>query len=120
MIFTEARFLWFFLAVFGVFWTLRREGLRKLWLLGASYAFYAAWDWRFLSLIVASTVIDYGCGLALASERRPGRRRAWLVLSPSMNRQWRDRTGLDGRGAGRVARPADGTGSRRLARLGFL
>ena len=28
-------------------------------LLVASYVFYAAWDWRFLSLLIASTVVDY-------------------------------------------------------------
>ena len=32
------------------------------WLLFASYAFYAAWDWRFLGLIIISTLTDYYCG----------------------------------------------------------
>ena len=32
---------------------------RKVWLLLTSYAFYAGWDWRFLSLLLISTVVDY-------------------------------------------------------------
>ncbi|MCH8147021.1 MAG: hypothetical protein IH987_03385, partial [Planctomycetes bacterium] len=34
-------------------------------LLIASYFFYGWWDWRFLGLIIASTLIDFVCGLAL-------------------------------------------------------
>jgi alginate O-acetyltransferase complex protein AlgI len=81
MIFTEFRFFFFFLLVFGVHWALRSHGLRKSWLLLASYAFYAAWRWEFLGLILASTVIDYTVGRMLARQRPPGGRRAWLVLS---------------------------------------
>ena len=40
-------------AVFAVHWFLRSNRTRKLWLLAASYFFYAAWDWRFLGLIAA-------------------------------------------------------------------
>ncbi len=79
MLFTELRFLFFFAVVFGVHWMLRANGLRKSWLLAASYAFYAAWDWRFLSLIVGSTVIDYFVGRRLASAST--HRRRWLAVS---------------------------------------
>ena len=65
MLFTEARFLLFFALVFGVHWLLRRNSLRKAWLLLSSYAFYAAWDWRFLSLMAISTATDYIVGSAL-------------------------------------------------------
>ena len=81
MIFTEARFFLFFAVVFLVHWTLRRELLRKLWLLGCSYFFYAAWDWRFLSLIVISTVVDYGVARAIVAAKEPRSRRRWLLLS---------------------------------------
>ena len=44
----------FFLGVFAVAWALRaRLRAHKLFLLAASYAFYAHWDWRFLPLLVA-------------------------------------------------------------------
>jgi alginate O-acetyltransferase complex protein AlgI len=85
MIFTEARFLWFFLVVFGVYWATQRHRFRKLWLLAASYAFYAAWDARFLTLIVASTLIDFAAGRALAKEQQPATRRRWLLLSLAVN-----------------------------------
>ena len=65
MIFTEFRFVAFFLVVFCVHWALKSNRARKLWLLFASYVFYAAWDWRFLSLIIASTLLDYFVGLKL-------------------------------------------------------
>ena len=92
MLFPELRFLVFFLVVLGVHWALRGARGRKLWLLGASYLFYAAWDWRFLGLILASTVVDFVVGRALdrdgggAGEGAGARaRRAWLALSLAVN-----------------------------------
>ena len=81
MIFTEFRFLFFFLGVFAVYWTLRANASRKVWLLVCSYAFYAAWDWRFCSLIAISTIVDYVAGRALLTEERPTHRRRWLQFS---------------------------------------
>ena len=51
-------------------------------LLVASYIFYGAWDWRFLSLILFSTVVDYVCGLRMESleENRPRRFYLWISL----------------------------------------
>jgi alginate O-acetyltransferase complex protein AlgI len=74
MIFTEARFLLFFAIVLGVHWALRAPGHRKLWLLLASQAFYAAWDWRFLSLIWISIAVDYTLALAMQGRSIRGRR----------------------------------------------
>jgi len=83
MLFTQPRFLFFFLVVFAVHWGLRNHTWRKGWLLLASYAFYAAWDWRFLSLILVSTLVDYVAALRIA---RPGARRGrWLALSVVVN-----------------------------------
>jgi alginate O-acetyltransferase complex protein AlgI len=45
----------------------RNNRARKLFLLAASYYFYACWDWRFLSLIFISTLVDYTVGLGLKS-----------------------------------------------------
>jgi alginate O-acetyltransferase complex protein AlgI len=78
VIFTESRFLFFFLIAFSVYWTLPRNRPRKVWLLVLSYIFYASWDWRFLWLILLSTVADYFVGRAL--EWTEGvRKRKWLV-----------------------------------------
>ncbi len=42
---------------------------RLLLLLAGSYFFYACWDVRFLALVLATTVIDYNCGLAIAGRK---------------------------------------------------
>ncbi len=81
MLFHQPRFLVFFLIVFAVHWWLRRPRLRKLWLLAASYFFYAAWDWRFLSLIAACTAAGYLAGRMMSRQGPPGGRKLWLVLS---------------------------------------
>jgi alginate O-acetyltransferase complex protein AlgI len=81
MLFTEARFFAFFLIVLGVHWALRSHRLRKLWLLGASYVFYAGWDWRFLSLILVSTCVDFLVGRRLAVTDGKRARKAWLCVS---------------------------------------
>ena len=86
MIFTEFRFFLFFAVVFGVYWALRRNGWRKAWILVCSYAFYGAWDWRFLSLIIGSTLVDYVVGLQLVKAgSSPRQRRGWLMLSLCVN-----------------------------------
>ena len=54
-------------------------------LLVASYYFYAAWDWRFLGLLIASTLVDYSCARALGRTDSPATRRALLVLSLGFN-----------------------------------
>lgn len=63
MIFTEFKFLVFFAVVFVINWLLPKYSLRKLFLLICSYFFYAAWDWRFLSLIWISTIVDYSLSI---------------------------------------------------------
>ncbi|MFT5292260.1 MAG: alginate O-acetyltransferase complex protein AlgI [Planctomycetota bacterium] len=83
MLFVEFRFLLFFAVAFGVHWSLRGNALRKAWLLGCSLFFYAAWDWRFLGLILVSTVVDYVAGLQI--DRPEGRRKVWLGLSLCVN-----------------------------------
>lgn len=85
MIFTEHRFLLFFGAVFALYWSLRGNSARELFLLVASYVFYSAWDWRFLPLLMGSTLCDYlaGLGIARTAERRV--RRRWLLFSVVFN-----------------------------------
>lgn len=54
-------------------------------LLVASYVFYGAWDWRFLTLIAASTVVDYIVGLHIHAARDPRRRKHLLWISIAAN-----------------------------------
>jgi alginate O-acetyltransferase complex protein AlgI len=82
MIFSEPRFLLFFLVVFGVHWALRQHVARKLWLLGASLYFYGCWDWRFLFLILGAATVDwFAAGRMQVARDRGGSLRPWLLLS---------------------------------------
>jgi alginate O-acetyltransferase complex protein AlgI len=85
MLFVEFRFFWFFLAVFAVYWSLRENRTRKIWLLLCSYFFYACWNWKFLFLIMASSALDYLVGTMLARTENPRARRGWLILSLTAN-----------------------------------
>ena len=85
MLFVEFRFFWFFALVFTVYWTLRENRARKVWLLLCSYVFYAAWNWKFVFLLIASSLLDYVVGVMLARTENPRARRGWLILSLTAN-----------------------------------
>lgn len=85
MIFTEFRFLAFFLFVWSVHWLLRTNRSRKIWLLIVSYAFYSVWDWKFLSLIIISTLADYVAGRKIHESESPRKRKLWLTFSLFVN-----------------------------------
>ena len=84
MLFNTWTFLAFALVVFGLYYVLPFRGQNRM-LLVASYVFYGAWDWRFLSLIFLSTLIDYTVGRRLEFESDPQRRKHWLVVSCATN-----------------------------------
>ena len=58
MVFNSLHFVWFFLVVYALYRVLPHRGQNWL-LLVASYYFYAAWDYRFVALLAASTLVDY-------------------------------------------------------------
>lgn len=76
MAFNSVQYLAFLGIVVAVYGLLRRRGQNVL-LLVASYLFYGAWDWRFLSLLWISTATDYLVGRGMA--RSPGHRRKLLL-----------------------------------------
>ncbi|MFA5110638.1 MAG: MBOAT family O-acyltransferase [Desulfobaccales bacterium] len=79
MSFVSWQYFIFLPAVLILYWLLPARR-RLLLLLAGSYFFYACWDVRFLALVLATTVIDYNCGLAIAGrENRP-----WQVLGLSL------------------------------------
>src|SRR4051794_15184382 len=84
MLFNSFKFLYFFALVYGLYLVLDRKAQNRL-LLTASYYFYGCWDKRFLLLILASTVVDFGCGLGMREPAGPRRRRAFLLASLGMN-----------------------------------
>ena len=72
MLFNSLEFLLFLPIVFTLYWLVNRLTAAKgglatqnLLLLIASYVFYGWWDWRFLSLIAFSTVVDWFVGLRI-------------------------------------------------------
>ncbi|MDP6668229.1 MAG: MBOAT family protein, partial [Dehalococcoidia bacterium] len=79
MLFNSLVFLVFAPTVLLIYFAAKGR-IRLLFLLAASYFFYGWWDWRFLSLILASTIIDYFIGRWLESARS-GHRKLLLVAS---------------------------------------
>ncbi len=84
MFFNSLTFLMFFLVVYGLYLVLHHRVQNRMLLL-ASYVFYAWWDWRFVSLLLASTIIDYFAGLHIHASDTPRTRKRWLLLSMSCN-----------------------------------
>lgn len=81
MLFTQIEFLVFFFCVMAFLATVSNNTCRKAFLLGASYYFYAFWDYRFLSLIIISTLIDYSVGSALGKTQKQRTRNLLLATS---------------------------------------
>jgi alginate O-acetyltransferase complex protein AlgI len=84
LVFNSLTFLVFF-AVFLVLYFLTKGRLRLLLCLGASYLFYGWWDWRFLGLIIFSTLMDYLLGLSIGATQDARRRKSLLIVSVVAN-----------------------------------
>ncbi len=84
MVFNSVHFVVFFVVVYGLYRALPHRAQNWL-LLGASYYFYAAWDWRFLGLLIGSTVIDFLCGLYISSRDDHRQRKFALLVSLTFN-----------------------------------
>lgn len=54
-------------------------------LLAASYVFYASWDWRFLSLVLTSTILDYFCGIKIDESNDNKKKKLFLLFSVAGN-----------------------------------
>lgn len=82
MNFTTYEFLVFFLIVLAVYWLLRKQAWQNLFLLAASYVFYAwAHPW-YAILLSLSTLGDYGMALAM---QKSARKNWWLAASLALN-----------------------------------
>ncbi len=87
MLFNSIDFAIFLPIVFILYWfvTNRNLKLQNALIVGASYLFYGWWDWRFLSLIIFSTLVDYTIGRSLHREEHSGKRKALLWGSILVN-----------------------------------
>ncbi len=87
MFFNSIDFAIFLPIVFALYWFVTNKNLRlqNLLVVAASYLFYAWWDWRFLSLILFSTIVDYTVGRRLGLEKNQARRKLLLCVSILVN-----------------------------------
>ncbi|HTJ53446.1 MAG TPA: MBOAT family O-acyltransferase, partial [Cyclobacteriaceae bacterium] len=84
MLFNSLVFLVFLGVVLPVFYLLPQR-FKKIFLLLASYTFYGYWDWRFCSLLLLSTVMDYYLGHVIYTETDEKKRKRLLYLSLLVN-----------------------------------
>jgi D-alanyl-lipoteichoic acid acyltransferase DltB (MBOAT superfamily) len=87
MLFNSLDFAIFLPIVFLLYWFVinRNLKLQNLLIVVASYTFYGWWDYRFLSLIFFSTIVDFTVGLSLNKTDNPGRRKFLLWISILVN-----------------------------------
>lgn len=73
MIFNSLDFAIFLPIVFAIYWLIPsyQVKIRNLLILIASYVFYGWWDWRFLSLIVFSSLLDYSLAINMEKSSNP-------------------------------------------------
>jgi alginate O-acetyltransferase complex protein AlgI len=80
MLFNTFTFAYFFCLIFFVYIGLDKK--RQNWLLlFAGYFFYAWWDWRFLGLVIFSTVMDFCFAILIDEASDERRRKLFLILS---------------------------------------
>tara|TARA_Y100001958_G_scaffold150273_1_gene133830 strand:- start:1487 stop:2896 length:1410 start_codon:yes stop_codon:yes gene_type:complete len=87
MLFNSLEFAVFLPVVFIIYWLITQKHLniQNTLLVIASYIFYGWWDWRFLTLIIFSTIIDYKIGIELSKEKKQFRRKILLWVSLIVN-----------------------------------
>ncbi len=84
MVFNSLTFLCFLAIVLLAYFRLQQRGQNVL-LLVASYVFYGWWDWRFLGLLIFTSLFDYWCALRIEERSDPAKRRLFLIFSLAVN-----------------------------------
>ena len=87
MLFNSIPFLFFLPTVFIIYWGIFQKSikLQNALILLTSYVFYGWWDFRFLTLLFASTVVDFLIGKYLHKEKNKFRRKVLLSISLIFN-----------------------------------
>ncbi|TYA71854.1 MBOAT family O-acyltransferase [Seonamhaeicola marinus] len=87
MLFNSLEFFVFLPIVFVLYWfvTARNLKIQNLLIAIASYVFYGWWDWRFLSLIAFSSIVDYTTGVLLEKTEKESKRKILLWISICVN-----------------------------------
>lgn len=87
MLFNSIDFVIFLPIVFALYWLIGSKNriAQNSLIIAASYLFYGWWDWRFLSLIAFSTLVDYAVGLKMAKTNQKLKRKMLLWISIIVN-----------------------------------
>lgn len=87
MLFNSINFAIFLPVVFILYWFVTNKSLKlqNALLLVASYFFYACWDYRFLFLLIFSTLLDYATGIKMHEAKSTRGKKFWFWLSIGVN-----------------------------------
>lgn len=87
MLFNTIDYLFFITAIFVLYWFVTQHSLRlqNLMLVAASYYFYSCWDWRFVFLLLFSTILDFFSGILMEEAKSEKRKKIWLWISVTAN-----------------------------------
>ncbi|HOD10987.1 MAG TPA: MBOAT family protein, partial [Flavobacterium sp.] len=87
MLFNSSNFALFLPIVFVLYWFVFNKTYKSqnILLLVASYFFYACWDWRFMFLLLFSTLLDYFTGLKMCKSTNHNNKKFWFWLSIIIN-----------------------------------
>lgn len=86
MLFNSITFLVFFVIVFVIYWLLRnRLRWQNLFLLISSYFFYGWWDWRFLFLLFANSLVNFLIAQEIGKTEDARKRKVLLNISLVFN-----------------------------------
>lgn len=86
MVFNSLSFLYFIIIFFPIYFSLSRNlKAQNYFVLFASLFFYAFWDYRFLSLLLANIVLDYSFGIAIFNEKSKIKKKRLLILAVIIN-----------------------------------
>ncbi len=87
MLFNSIEFLLFLPTIFFLYWFVFNKNLKyqNTLILVSSYLFYGWWDYRFLSLIFLSTIVDYVIGLSISNQSSKNKQKLLLWGSVLFN-----------------------------------
>lgn len=87
MLFNSLDFAVFLPLVFFLYWKIANGNLRwqNIIVVLSSLIFYGWWDWRFLSLLLFSMVLDYTLGILIDKQEEQKKRKRLLAISLLIN-----------------------------------
>jgi len=87
MLFNSISFAVFLPVVFLLYWFVvaKKLSIQNVLLLACSYFFYACWDYRFLFLLIFSTLLDFVTGHKMYESKSEGAKKYWFWLSICIN-----------------------------------